>query len=181
MRYLFTAGSPKKPKVLLVQTANPDLTSLVLDRLCAVYSPENVTLLQQRGMKPYMRSREGVRILRNVDEKRFTFVKTLRREKYDVVCFIVSGESGFRKLKCLPFLLDPYKIVAYDRQGRSYGLNQKSLIQWIAGEMKGDDNGPKKLKFARKLLAPFIFMYVAGWYVLKTGKVRTDPFNRSPR
>ena len=153
-------------KVLLVQTANPDLTDIVLDSLIGQYGVKNVTFLRQKGMQGHLKNRQTLTILENKKKSRLKTARQLRKKKFDIVTIILSGENGFWKLKMLPIYCYPTRIMLFDRFGKSTKLSGKNIVKWVIGESEklSDPLGP--LRLLRTVCAPLIFLFLARKYFM---------------
>ena len=110
MRFLRSPVLPAKPKVLLIQTANPALTDYALDRVIDIHGLENVTFFKQQGMDIHLKHRNNLRVINNNKKNKAETAKSIRRMKFDLVYGIWSGETGFWKLKLLLFYSDPLLV-----------------------------------------------------------------------
>lgn len=162
----FKSINKENVKVLLVQTANPDLTDIVLDSLIGQYGVENVTFFRQKGMEGHLKNRQTLTILENGKKSRLKTARQLRKMEFDIVAIILSGEKGFWKLKMFPFFYYPTRTVLFDRFGKCTKLSGKNMMKWVFGDSGNlsDPLGP--LRLLRTVCAPVIFLFLAIKYFM---------------
>lgn len=166
-RFFSDSKIPEDPKVLLVQTANPNLTDIVLDQLIQKYGSENITFYRQRGMENYLKKRPSIKVIENPQKGRLKAARHLRRQKYDLAAMILSGEKGFWKLKTLPFYCNPKSIVLFNRIGESRKFSGQQMIDWILGKNAFSSHSLGYLKMIRLAFAPVIFIFLTTEYLLR--------------
>ena len=166
MRFLLARDSDRPVRrVLVVQTANPNLLDHVTRDVRERYPDARVEALLQRGMRPWIVFRDGVTYFDNPEGGRRAFLDRLRAERYDLVVTILSGEPGYWKLKLLPLLIGPGQVRVYDRFARPFALNVYSLAGYVSevgGGIAGAANpgGLTPRVVLRKLAAPFLVLYL---------------------
>jgi len=155
MRFLFAKTEPRTARrVLVVQTANPDLFVYVLRDAREFFPEAEIAALVQKGMDVYLPDPlPADRILNNEPMRRRELIAALRVARYDAVCVIESGETGFWKLKLLPVLLNPPAVWVYDRRAAPRALSLSALLALSAGRKKG-----AAFLTPRRLAAPGIFL-----------------------
>lgn len=154
-------------RILVVQTCNPNLLEYVIKDVKARFSGAHITVLLQPHMKGYLSEEvlANCEILVNPKSKRIKVLRELRRHKYKWVVFTLSGESGFWKLKILPFALFPSKPLAYDRLARLISLKPKGLLRWTKESLFSPIQpfvNPKNI--FRKIAALPVGLYLAAFY-----------------
>jgi hypothetical protein len=163
MRFLKKPTLPEPPSVLLVQTANPDLTMVVLKKLVERFGAKNTTLLFQRNMKSFLTIPSGVHIIENVKADRVDLVKKIRKMNFSLIATIASTDSGFWKLKLLPYVCTPRQIWIFDKNGQG---GAKDWSGFLRGQFSTIAHY-RSLTIFRRAFAPFIFAGLAVRYLLK--------------
>lgn len=166
MRFLFGRVDPSSIKtVLIIQTCNPDLLAHVaVDVRERFPQVENICLLIQRGMTPYLPRMKVDRIFENMREHRRRLISDLRAEHYDAVCFVESGEAGFWKLKLLPLLLSPRTVWVYDKLAQAAVLNLRELGRFFQTVFSGQ----MPTMTTRRMMTPFTFWRLWRFYRRRT-------------
>ena len=156
MRFLSSTELPDKPKVLIVQTANPNLTDHIIDALISEFGQDRVALFRQKGMAPYMIKRDGFQIIQNEKGGRLKTARNLKNDLFDIVCFANTDEPGFWKMRLLPFYCNPKSIYIYDRFGKRKEISKREVLSFLS-ETIVNPGRISGFSVARILAAPFIF------------------------
>jgi hypothetical protein len=156
MRFLFPKTLPDNPRILLIQTGNPNLTDVILDGLSERYGENAITFFSQRNMSGYLKPRDGIERIENPASNRWNLIAELRRRRFDLIGIVDSGERGFWKLKLLPFVLDPGQFIVFDRSATATAFSFGQMRSLLPG---------KQETAARRILAPFIGIYLAAWWL----------------
>jgi hypothetical protein len=172
VRFLLAREGDGVPgRVLIVQTANPNLLDHVTRDVLARFPGARTDVLLQRGMRPWIVFHDGVTYLDNADAAgRRALLDALRAARYDVAVTVLSGEAGYWKLKLLPLLIAPTTVRVYDRFARSFPLNVYSFAAYLAEVLGGiagaaNPGGITPRLVLRKLAAPGIALYL--WAYLR--------------
>jgi len=154
--------------ILIVQTCNPNLLEYVIKDVKARYPESQLTLFLQLQMREYLSDETlaGCEVLTNPKAKRNKILRELRKHKYKLVVFALSGEAGFWKLKMLPFALLPAKPLAYDKLARPISLKPKGLLRWTTESLFAPIQplvNPKNI--FRKIAAVPVALYLTAFYL----------------
>lgn len=154
--------------ILIVQTCNPNLLEYVIKDVKARYPDSQLTLFLQPQMREYLSDEAlaGCEVLVNPKTKKGKILRELKRHGYKIVVFTLSGETGFWKLKMLPFALLPAKPVAYDRLARLISLKPRRVMRWAVESLFAPIQplvNPKNI--FRKIAAVPIVLYLAAFYL----------------
>jgi hypothetical protein len=98
-------------KGLLVQSGSADLLAKAIDLLRTKLPDLELTVLRQRGMEERFPLRTDVHY-RDNDGSKLQMLRALRASRFDVVFVLYSNESGFWKLKLLPYFLAAEGVLA---------------------------------------------------------------------
>lgn len=142
-----------------------------LKELMDKFGARSVTFLVQRNMRPFLDIPENITSIDNADKDRISFARSLKRNRYDGVCIVQSGEPGFWKLKLLPLYLMPKIFFAYDRHGRLRNYEKGDAIYWIKSIFFSGLSEGSTFYLARTILSPFIFMWLGVRYFLSRSKI----------
>lgn len=160
-------------RVLVVQTANAILTDRLLDEIIRIHGLPNVTFLRQRNMASYLQERPGLRVMENVNRGRLAFARKLRKEGFDRIISLDSGEPGFWKLKLLPLFCNPWRHTLYDQNGACRPAGAGPMLAAVAGGMLHKDEPARRLRRWRRVLAPILFLWSAvGFGLLRFKRTR---------
>jgi len=176
MKFMFRRRAAADPRsVLLIQTCNPNLLEYVVRDLLDRLPDSKLTVLLQRNMRSYVIERPGVEYLDNPAQGGRAFASTISARRFDLMAFVLSGEAGYWKLKLLPFICDPIRVLVYNRMAQPRELNlfrAGRVLYDMAGSMSGGARpGPVTGRRAlRKLLAPAILTYLALFYWRRNSK-----------
>lgn len=161
MRFLFAKAEPREAqRVLVVQTANADLFLHVLRAVRERFPAAELTALIQKGMRENLPEILPVeKACLNDPAHRRELLAALRAARFDVVCLIESGESGYWKLKLLPVLLRPRAAYVYDRRAaaRLLSLAAAPVLLWSRRKSR-------PLLTSRRLAAPVILFQCWRFY-----------------
>ncbi|NLH47589.1 MAG: hypothetical protein GX444_03185 [Myxococcales bacterium] len=162
MRFLWSRTEPDSLRdILLVQTCNPDLLAHVAAEARRRFPRARLTALLQKDMRPYLPA--DLPVDQTIDNPRGGkrgLLRRLRAGRFDAVCLIESGESGFWKLKLLPWILGSRAVLVYDRFGSAAWLEPRSVLAGFGGGLAGRP----KILTRRRLAAPLIYWQCRRFY-----------------
>jgi hypothetical protein len=161
MRFLFRQIDPASVQsVLVVQTCNPELLQHVAADAKKRFANAKVTVLIQRGMRPFLPPQLSDEVWENQTTGRRKLLRRLRARRFDAACVIWSGERGFWKLKLLPFALGVRAVWAYDRLAKPTRLGLGNISRRLG------DVGPANVARlnSRRLMAPITFWRLWRFY-----------------
>jgi hypothetical protein len=125
-RFLFSNGDLSHARrLLIVQSGSHDLLGKVIDLVRSNYAQASLSVLLRRGVGELpadLRSRDGVEYLENVGSKA-TLLRTLRARSFDGVFVLYSNQSGYWKLKALPFALGVPTVIGVNENLGHFPVN----------------------------------------------------------
>ena len=167
---------------LLVQTGSPDLLAKAIDVVRARLPKLELTVLRQRGVGERLPVRADVQYLDNEGPK-LQMIRTLRESNFDVVFVLFSNESGFWKLKLLPYLLAADGVLAINEHLGWFPLTiqrGKELAKHLRWRLESSVTvapggvAPLVAGIGKAMTYPAILTYLVGYERLRNLRLGAD-------
>jgi hypothetical protein len=171
MRFLLQRYEPERVQTaLIVQTCNSDLFTHVVRDARRRFASAHLVVLRQKGMRELLPADlPADEWLDNPHGGKRDLLRDLRGRRFDAVCFVDSGESGFWKLKSLPWLLHPRAVYVYDRRAQPTHLS----IARAFATLSVNSASTAALLTRRRLLSPLIFWQCWRFYRERRREMKT--------
>jgi hypothetical protein len=113
--------------VLVVQTVNSPIFEKILRVVLRRFEDAEIELAIRPEMEKRLPKNHDCRLWLIDRDKRAEFIGELKSRYFDTVVVGWCAQRGFWKLKLLPFLLGPRRVLVYNENADSFFLNRRHL------------------------------------------------------